>query len=823
MLDTLRQDLRHGGRMLRKNPSFAAIAIVSIAVGVGANAAMFSVADGLVLRPLPVPNASGVVTIDAQAPGVGFRNPRLSYPEYLDVRDQAKSFDGLTAYALVITSFARTADQQVERKAGMAVSSNLFDVMHVRPALGRSFRPDEDRVGERHPVVVLDHDEWVQDFASDPQIVDRRIRLGGLDFTVIGVAPTGFTGIDHDLHPAFYVPLAMWTAVQTGLTGDELTRRDADASAFVVKGRLKPGVTLAQARADVQHVAANLANAYPETNRGRGLIARTQLEAYSRDGSGDTNIVTMLLTLAIVVLAVACANVAGLLASRAPERAREFALRLATGAPRRRLIGQLLNESLLVAVGGSVAGLAIAYGAVAMFQRLEFPTDIPLKLTFALDTRALSVGIAAAIASAMIASLIPAWQATRTDLVSALKDRTATASGARLWGRSILVSGQVALSLVLLTVSVFLYRAFQAELQRGPGFRTEHLLMMTFDPSLARYDATRSEQFYRALKERAAAVPGVRSVALTSAIPMKADTMVPVPVAPEGFTFAPGTDNVNVLAARVDEGYFDTIGISVLAGRAFRATDTADAPHVAVVNATFAARYWPKQSPIGKRIRLDRATPDVVEVVGMASDVKNLFIALPAAEFIYLPQLQQPGTQSTLLVQTAGDPAAVTSRIREVVLGLDASMPAFGVRTMEHFYFARGVYTTLLIVGSVAGMGTMGLLLSLAGLYGLVAYRASQRTREFGIRIAVGAHPWSVLRMVLRQGVVLSAAGVTVGLAASVATRGLLGGVFPSQGTVDVATYALVVPALVAVTLLAAYVPARRAAAIDPVDALRAE
>jgi len=823
MFDTLRQDLRHGVRMLVKNPGFTAIAVVSIAVGVGANAAMFSVADGLVLRPLPVPNAGNVVTVDALSPGVGFRNPRLSYPEYVDVRDQAKSFDGLTAYTLVITSFARAINEPVERKAGMAVSGNLFDAMRVRPALGRSFRPDEDQVGRRSPVVILDYDEWAQNFSADPAIVDRRIRLGGVDFTVIGVGPKGFTGIDHDVHPAFYVPLAMWTTVQTGLTGDELTRRDAEASAFVVKGRLKPGVSLSQARADVQHIAANLAKAYPDTNRGRGLIARTQLEAFARNPGSDTGIVTMLLTLSIAVLVVACANVAGLLASRAPARAREFALRLATGAPRRRLIGQLLNESLLIAVGGSVAGLALAYGGVAMFQRLEFPTDLPLKLTFALDTRALSVGIVAAVASAVIASLIPAWQATRTDLVSALKDRTATASSSRLWGRSILVSGQIALSLVLLTVSVFLYRAFQVELQRGPGFRTDHVLMMTFDPSLARYDATRSKQFFAALKERALAEPGVRSVALTSTVPMKADTMIPIPVAPEGFKFEPGTENVNVLAGRVDEGYFDTSGIPVLTGRVFRATDTADAPHVAVVNATFAARYWPKQSPIGKRIRLDRASPEFVEVVGMVGDVKNLFIALPAAEFLYVPQLQQPGTQSTLLVQTAGDPAPMASRIREVVRGLDANMPAFGVRTMEHFYFERGVYTTRLIVGTVAAMGSTGLLLSLAGLYGLVAYRSGQRTREFGIRIAVGAHPWSVLRMVLRQGLVLSSAGVAVGLAASVATRGFLRGVFPSQGTIDLGTYVLVVPALVAVTVLAAFIPARRAASIDPVNALRAE
>ena len=672
--------------------------------------------------------------------------------------------------------------------------------------------------------MILDYDEWSQDFASDPGVIDRHVRLGGVEFTVIGVAPATFTGIDHDVHPAFYVPLAMWTKVQSGLTGDELTRRDAAAAALVVKGRLKPGVTIAQARADVQHVAANLANAHPETNRGRGLIARTQLQSFNqRPGGGDTQLVTMLLTLAAAVLLVACANVGGLLASRAPARAREFAVRLVAGAPRSRLIRQLLTESLLIAAGGSVLGLAVAYGAVSMFQRIEFPTDIPLKLTFALDTRALAVGTAAAVVSALLASLIPSFRATRTDLVSALKGRTPASTGPHLWGRSLLVSGQVALSLVLLTVSVFLYRAFQAEVLQGPGFRTDHLLMMTFDPSLARYDAAQSRQFYRTLTERTLAVPGVTSAALTSAVPMKADTLEPVAVAPEGFQFPPGTENVNVLWGRVDEGYFRTLGIPLVAGRGVEATDTEDTPHVAVVNATFAARYWPNQNPIGKRVRLVGGMPDLVEVVGVARDIKNLFIALPAAEFIYVPRLQQPGQQTTLLVQTAGDAAAMAAPMREAVRAIDANMPVFGVRTMEHFYFSRAIYTSRLIVGSVASMGSMGLILALIGLYGLVAYSAGRRTREIGIRMAVGAQPWSVLRMVLRQGLVLSASGVAVGLMTSAATGGLLRSAFPSQGSIDLGTYALVVPALVVVTLLAAYIPARRAAAVDPVAALRAD
>ena len=823
MFETIWQDLRHGARMLAKSPGFSLIAVVSIAIGVGANVAMFSVADGLVLRPLPVPRPGEVVTVSATVPGIGFRNPRLSYPDYVDVRNQSRSFDGLVAYRFVITSFANRPNEPAQRQVGMAVSGNLFDAMNVRHALGRTFRADEDEVAGRDAVVILDYDEWAQRFAGDAGIIGRRIRIGGTEFNVIGVAPADFTGIDQAVHPAFYIPLAMFASVQNGAPSDERTHREMRV--LTVKGRLNPGVTMAQATLDIQRIASNLEKSYPETNRNQGLALQTELEARTQGGGAtDSLLVTMLMTLALVVMIVACANVAGLLISRAPVRAREIALRLAIGAGRGRLIRQLITESLVIAAGGGTLGLALGYGVIAVFQQLEFPTDVPLKLTFELDRRVFLFGVTVAAASAILSSLIPAWQATRTDLVSSLKDPTATSSRrTRLWGRSALVCGQVALSLVLLTVSVFLYRAFQAELGRGPGYRTDHILMMAFDPGLAQYDEPRTREFYRLLKETALAVPGVTSVALTSSVPMKADTIERDAIAPEGFEFPLGTENVRVMSARIDDDFFSTMAIPIVRGRAFRSTDTAETPRVAVVNETFAARYWPAQDAIGKRVRLDRHDRVFAEIVGIAADAKYVWIAEAPTEFIYLPRTQAPAPGSTLLVQTERDAAAMVRPLREAVRAIDPNMPVFGVRTMEDFYFSRAVHTTNLIVGSVSGMGSTGLLLALVGLYGLVAYVTSRRTREIGIRMAVGADPTSVLGMVLRHGLVLVAWGIAVGGIASTATRGLLRAAFPSTDGIDVGTYLLVVPTLIGITLLAICIPARRAARVDPVAALRME
>jgi predicted permease len=603
-----------------------------------------------------------------------------------------------------------------------------------------------------------------------------------------------------------------------------LTRRESRV--FAVKGRLSPGVTMAEAQQEVQQLARSLAQTYPDSNRNHDLAVRTQLEAYrDQPGGGDTNFAVMLMVLALVVLAIGCANVAGLLASRAPARAREVALRMAVGAGRWRMVRQLVTESLLIATGGALLGLVLGSFIIDVFRTIEYPTDIPLKLTFDLDRRALAVAIVVAVGSAILSSLLPAWRASRSDLVTSLKDTTAgTSERSRLWGRSVLVCAQVALSLVLLTVTAFMYRTFQAQLDQGPGFRKDGLIFASFDPSLARYDDAKTHAFYRLLRDQARALPGVTAVGLASTVPMRTDNFQGRQVVPEGFQLAQGIDSINCPVALVDEGYFETTGIRIVQGRAFRPTDTEDSPPVVIVNERFAAHYWPGQSAIGKRVHVRGEKARTAEIVGVAADSKYFFIAERSLEYLYFAHGQSPLSRRSLMIATTGSAEALADPLRALVRSIDPGMPVLGLRTMRDYYDRRAVGISRLVVGTVGGMGAIGMVLAMIGLYGLMAYSVSRRTREFGIRIAVGAEPKSVLGMVLKRGMLLAGVGIVLGVAGSIPIGSLLRGVFASQLTAaaeSVAPYAIVVPALVALTLFAAYMPARRAARTDPLRALR--
>jgi len=824
-LDDLARDLAYGCRMLARNPGFTIVAVLSLAIGIGANTAVFSFADGLLLRPLTVPRPGEVLTVGSLSAN-SIRGLLLSsYRDYVDIKDRSQSFEGLVAFAESVVGFTAHPETLPRLTIGMLVTSNFFPVMGVEPALGRAFRLDEDQVPGRDAVVMLGYRFWEREFGGDRSIVGRTIRLNGIEFTVVGVAPAQFTGLDQYVRYDFYTPLMMWSRL-----GEDLDVRPFDARDFRrlnIRGRLKPGVTMTQAQTELSVLARDLERAYPDTNRNQNIVVRTELQARIAATPIVPPLLWMLTTLAGAVLFVACANVAGLLASRAPVRAREIAMRLAIGAGRTRVIRQLIAESLLIAVAGGVLGLGVGYAGVMLFRQIQIPTDLPIVASFELDRRALLVSLVVALVSAVLFGLAPAIRSTRTDLTAVMKATDAAGFGRRRrWGRAVLVGGQVAISVVLLVVATFVYRGFQQRLGSGPGHRTDHLLTMAFTPSPARYREAEAQQFFERLVERAREVPGVKSAALASFIPMDGLPR-PVTIVPESFQFPPGTESAKLLTSMVDEHYFDTMGLSILEGRAFRATDSADAPRVAVVNEQFAMHYWPNQDVVGKRFRVNGRGGPWVEIVGLAKTSKYSFLLEPPTDFVYLPYKQRPQPTMMLLVESWGDPASLVTPLREVVRGLDSSQPIHHIRTMEELYRMRVVSVLNVIVGSVAAMGMMGLGLSIVGLYGLVAYAASRRTREIAIRMAIGAGRFDVLRMVLRQGLGLAVAGLVVGLLASVGADRALTTVFSGgaggDGRIDVTAFLLVASVVLAVTLLAAYLPARRASRVNPTEALRYE
>ena len=836
---TLWQDIRYGFRMLAASPGFTTVAVLSLAVGIGANCAIFSFADALLLRPLPVARPGEVLSVGSRSSFEALNASSLvsSYRDYVDIRDRNRSFDGVAAFASLTAGFATDPTATPKLKIGMLISGNLLPLMGVELAIGRAFRPDEDQVPGRDAVVILGRTMWEQEFAADGGVLGRTVRINGVPFTIIGVAPASFTGMDRFVRSDFFIPLMMSPRVIADARAASLEARDVRN--LRLKGRLKPGVSQAQAQSELTTIAGDLERAYPETNKNRQFFVRTEFQARIAESPPDAMLVAMLTTLAAAVLLVACGNVAGLLTSRAPARAREMALRLAIGAGRGRVIRQLVTENLILAIAGGTLGLAVGYAGITLFSQIRIPSDLPIMLAFEMDRRALLFSLAVAVASALVFGLVPAIQASRTDLSGIIKGGDAAGrggrrgpraadfaawGGGRRWGRAILTTGQVAASVVLLVVAMFMYRGFGQQVANGPGYRIDHLLMMGFDTSLIRYSDAQAQQFYQQVAEQARAAPGVAAVTMTTSVPMLNDSIGTVTIAPEGFQFPPGTENAATLASRVDEFYFDTMGIRLTAGRNFTRADDENAPRVAIVNQRFADHYWPNQDPLGKRFRLASAKNAWVEIVGIARMSKYLFVAEPPSDFVYLPYRQNPSRRMFLVAQSSGDPAALAAPLREVVRGLDVNMPIFNVRTMEELYQMRAISIFNVLVTTVGAMGLMGLGLSIVGLYGLVAYAATRRTREIGIRMAIGATAPNVLRMVLGQGVALALSGLVLGLAASVGAGRLLSAAFPTgDDRRDFVSFALVAPVVFVVTLLATYIPARRAARVNPVEALRYE
>jgi predicted permease len=818
-IGSLVRDLRHSLRLFARSPGFVAIAVLSIGFGTGANVAIFSATDALLLRPLPVDRPDELMTIGTLVPRGMETFSVVSYPDFVDIRARSRSFAGLAAFASRAIAYAPAPDAIPRAQVATFVNADFFRTLDVVPVLGRDFGPQEDARPARDRVVMLSHGLWLRDFAGDAQVIGRRVRLSGIDFTVVGVLPEEFTGLEpRYVRDTAYVPLSMLSVMVEPEVGDPLEQRDTRL--LYVKGRLNPGIRITAAQAELRAISRDLERAYPKTNEHASYILQTELQVRFQQEPFDVGLVLALSVLSIAVLCVACANVAGLLASRAVARGREIALRLAIGAGRGRIVRQLLVESLLIALAGGMLGVLVGYAGIGLLRQVHMPTDVFAYPEFRLDQRALTFSLIAAVASAFLFGLVPAIQTARVDLLAGLKSTETGFGRRRLTARSVLVAAQVALSLVLLTIALSVFETFRQQLGQGSGFRVERSAKVTIDAGHRR-SGPEIARFYEQAATAARGLPGVTSVTVTSAMPLFSHQ--PGTFVPEGYELARGETAIKTFFNCVDEGYFTTMEIPIVRGRTFLATDSAVAPKVAIVNEVVAGRFWPGSSAVGQRFRLNDGTGPLVEVVGVAKTAKYHYFLEPPQEMIYLPFRQQPRAQMVLLAATSASSASLLRPLSHAIARIDADAPLSDVQTIETFYAARTTMFSVLGMRLIGAMGIMGVILTIVGLYGLVSYAASRRTREIGIRIAVGATAARVIRLILSHGLQPTSVGLVAGLAMSAGAVRLLQQLIQVERFYDLRAFLLAVPGLLAISLLAAFVPARRSARVDPTVALRSE
>jgi predicted permease len=822
-MQTLWLDLRYGARMLLKNPGFTLIAVVTLALGVGANSVIFSLVNALLLRPLPVEKPeriAAVYTSDFSSTQYG----GSSYPDYVDFRDRNQVFSGTVAY--MPTAFSLNVDGTNERSFGEVVSGNYFSTLGVRPALGRGFLPEEDRTPGERAVVVIGHKLWQNRFGGDPAVVGRAIKLNGHSFTVVGVAPEKYSGLIRGIASDLWVPAMMIKQAAPG--GDYLVERGDRG--FLVMGRLKPGVTFYQAQADFRRIAEQLFKEWPQ----QWTNVRNQSRVISLLPEGQARILpdlrtpvvifmSLLMTVVGLVLLIACANVANLLLARATARRKEIAVRLSLGASRGRLIRQLITESLSLSLLGGVAGLLIGVWGTDLLMAFKPPAPVPIEIDLGADWRVLGFTFGLSLLTGVLFGLAPALAASRPDLVASLKDEAGGATGrGRL--RGALVIAQVALSLMLLVCSGLFIRSLRNASSVDPGFDADNLLAMSMDLQLQGYTEPAGRDFSRQLLDRVRALPGIVSASMADDLPLGSGARRAITV--EGYTAQPG-DSTEVNSSSVAPGYIETLGVPLLRGRAFNEQDREGSPGVVMVNEAFARRYWSGQEPIGKRVQMGVARSGAndspyLEVVGVVKDGKYVTLGEEATPFFYLNLAQRSQSSPTLIVRTSGNPLDYLPAVRGEVAALDKNLPLYDVKTMrQHLGLAL---LPVRLAGSVLGVfGVVALIMAAAGIYGVMAYSVAQRTREIGVRMALGASAGAVLRLVTRQGMKLTLAGMAIGLAVSLALTRLIKVMLFGVSATDPLTFIVVPLSLIMVALLACWIPARRAARVDPMVALRVE
>lgn len=831
MAETLLKDIRYALRWMRRSPGFSAVAILSLGLGVGVNTAMFSLVDSLLFRPLPVTQPDTLVDVFT-AGGDGDDYATNSYQDFLDLKAQNTVFSDMLGYSPMMAPLSLGDRSRIA--LGQVVTSNHFAMLGVQPLLGRLLVPsDDDPASPR--VVVLSHRMWQREFGGDPAIAGKTLTLRGLPYAIAGVAPATFTGVVPLLTPELWLPVQHVEEVEPAGITDSVpspvgtTRLERRGTRWMfVKGRLKPGVTAEQAHANVALIGRQLEAAHPQTNQGRRIAAipTEDVRLLVPQAGGALSIgAAGLMAIVGLVLLIACANVAGMLLARASARRREISLRLAIGASRARLIQQLLVEGALLGTMGAVAAVALAWALVQGLSGLQLPLPIEVAFDLRIDGRVLTFSLIVAACTGLLAGLLPALKASSPTLVAGLRgDAPAARVGGWRWTlRDALVVSQVALTAVLLVVAGLLLRSLGASQVADVGFETRGLAAIALDTDMVRYTPERSQEFWRLAQARVTALPGVTSAGLVSPTLPFTFNFNQHEMRIDNRTYSEGQRGEIIENVAISPDYLATLGVPVIDGRGIDASDIAGSPDVAVINDTMARKFWPNESPVGHTFQQVNPTRSRrFRIVGVTRDHKRHGVLEQPSPFVYYAAAQRPAQYNFLLARTSGDAGALLAGMRRELLAMEPSLVFMISNTME-----QNLGATLMPARAGAilatAFGGLGTLLAAIGLYGVIAFSVARRTREIGVRMALGAHPGTVLSMIMRQGFSIVAIGMIAGGvlagAAAVALRGLLYGITPF----DPAAWGLALTAMLIAAALANFVPARRAMQIDPMAALRTE
>jgi putative ABC transport system permease protein len=813
-MNNLLQDIRFGLRMLLKSPSISIVATIALALGIGANTAIFSVVNAVLLRPLPFPESESLVSVFETDRQRGLERGTHSYPNFFDIRAQNTVLERVACFHG--GDYILSGRGEPARLQGSVVTSDLFPILRVQPILGRTFLPDDDKPSESGRVVILSQPLFQKRFNSDPSIVNQAITLNGISFTVVGVMPAGFE------FPIQNDPVELWTTIAGDASGETPVTAQRGAHFLQVIGRLKPGVTQEQAQAELTAIASRLEQQYPDTNTHRSLRVDSALKALV----GDIRPTLLILLGAVAcVLLIACANVANLLLARATSRHKEMAIRAAMGASRLRVIRQLLTESVLLSLLGGAVGLLLAVWWSDLLIALG-KEDIPRALHVGIDLRVLGFTLGVSILTGVIFGLAPAFHSSKRELIDALKEGgRGTSEGARRNKvRSALVVSELAIAVVLLVGAGLLIKSLWRLQKVNSGLQPQNVL--TFNVGLPeKYNYEKQARFFIDLKSRLEALPGVQSASSVLPLPLSGDRFV-ISFEIEGRPMAPKDHpSGDFFAAGV--GYFRAMGIPIIKGRDFDDRDRYGSTPVVIITETLARQFFPNEDPIGKRIKpgintIEGDKTTMREIIGVVGDVRNRSLDTAPKQAYYVPQTQVPFDQMVMVVKTLDDPHNLISAATKQVSAMDQDIPVFGVKTMEEYLStsvaAPRFSTTLLTI--FAGVA---LVLTVVGLYGVMSYSVAQRRNEIGIRLALGAQSRDVLLMIVKQGSLLIGLGLLIGLSGAFALTRLIASMLFGVTAKDPLTFTAVGALLAAVALLACYVPAWRATKVDPMEALRYE